>query len=184
MVRVQMETDNTQFQNLPIPKPLGWQAKLISEVRDLNPRTVVAVCGRRSGKTHASVIVGITGPRGLLAGYDVAIVGPSEKVIAESKAWFKAWCGPMISGASPGGLGFRRLHNSVFDWWTAAPGARQSVRSRGYGTIIVDESGFIPNLKLLVDANLRPALAIDEGMLMLIGTPYGRTGSDFYDFYR
>jgi predicted phage terminase large subunit-like protein len=167
-----------------IPKPLSWQAKLIAEIIAVNPRLVTAVIGRRAGKTHGALLIAITGPKGLLAGYDVAWLGPTDKVIAESKSWFKSWCGPLIVGASPGGLGYKLANGSVIDWWPAGPNAKQPVRSRGYGTVIVDECGFIAGLKLLIDSAVKPALAIDEGMLVLIGTPYGKTGADFYDLYR
>jgi predicted phage terminase large subunit-like protein len=168
---------------IQIPKPLPWQAKLITDIREKDPRLVVAPIGRRAGKTHCGLLIAITAPKGLLVGQDVAWLGPNDKVIAESKSWFKAWCGPMIVGASPGGIGYTLANGSLIDWWPAGPNAKQPVRSRGYGIIIVDECGFIPGLKLLVDAALRPALAIDEGMLVLIGTPFGKSGSDFYDFH-
>jgi len=175
-------TDVTEV-SFQIPKPLTWQAQLLSMISEASVRSIVAVVGRRAGKTHAALLAALTSPKGLLAGYDVAWLGPSDKVIAESKAWFKAWCAPVIVGASPGDLGYALSNGSAIDWWPAGPNAKQPVRSRGYGMVVVDEAAFIPNLKLLVDASVRPALAIDEGVLMLIGTPYGKAGSDFYDFY-
>jgi hypothetical protein len=171
-------------QRFEIPKPLSWQQNFLAQERAAESRLAVAVCGRRSGKTFLALLHAILNSKGLLAGYDVAWIGPNDKVISESRAWFKAWMGPLIVGASPGGLGHCLANGSVIDWWPAGPNASPPTRSRGYGTVIVDESQLIQNLKLVLDAAVRPSLAVDEGKLLLIGTPQGKTGQDFYELYR
>jgi hypothetical protein len=67
---------------IQIPKPLPWQAKFISDIREKEPRLVVAPIGRRAGKTHGGLLITITAPKGLLTGKDVAWLGPNDKVIS------------------------------------------------------------------------------------------------------
>jgi hypothetical protein len=45
---------------IQIPKPLPWQAKFISDIREKEPRLVVAPIGRRAGKTHGGLLIAIT----------------------------------------------------------------------------------------------------------------------------
>ena len=147
----------------------------------LDPRLIVLCLGRRSGKTFGVLLWLLLNRLGLLNGHSVAWIGPSDKVIAESKSWIKAWIAPLIIGPSPGDLGFRLANGAVIDWWSAAPGAKQPVRSRGYSCVAIDEAAFIPNLRPLIDASIRPALALAQGKLCLAGTPFGR--NDFYWFF-
>jgi predicted phage terminase large subunit-like protein len=174
-----METsDNRDFS---IPRPLLWQQSFLAKERALDPRLIVLCLGRRAGKTFGVLLWLLLNRLGLLNGYPVAWLGPSDKVIAESRSWIKAWISPLIVGPSPGDLGFRLVNNAVIDWWSAAPGAKQPVRSRGYSCIAIDEAAFVPNLRQLVDASIRPALALAQGKLCSAGTPFGR--NDFYWFF-
>jgi phage terminase large subunit-like protein len=165
----------------PMPGLYPWQAKFLQEEYKQQPKLSVLRCGRRSGKTHAALIWALTAKGGLAEGGHVCWLGPKDKTIAEARSWAKHWWGPIISGASPGAIGFDFVNGSRLDFWTAGPNSRSPVRSRGYSLAICDEAAEITELRLLLDACVRPALALSGGRILLISTPRGR--NDFYDLW-
>jgi len=136
--------------------------------------------GRRGGKSFGILQWILLNSLGLLNGHSVAWVGPSDAIIAEARSWIKSWLEPLITGPSPGSLGYHLINGANIDFWSAAPGAKQPLRSRGYSCCVIDEAAYIVGMRQLVDASIRPALGLAQGKLCFISTPHGRGDFEYY----
>lgn len=173
------ETPNSQFA-LPTPHP--WQATFLQKEATLQPNLSVLCCGRRAGKTFCALLWALLAKGGLLEGGHVAWIAPDDKRLAEARSWARAWLAPLIVPGNPGSIGIDLSNGGRLDFWSAGPQAPQPARGRGYSLCVVDEAAFIVGLRLMVDAAIRPALALAGGRMLMISTPKGH--NDFFDYYR
>jgi predicted phage terminase large subunit-like protein len=118
----------------------------------------------------------------LLEGGHVCWLGPSEKTISEAKSWVRAWLAPLIVPGNPGNIGFDFSNGARLDFHSIGPNAPLSVRGRGYSLAVCDEAAHIENLRMILDAAVKPALALAGGRMLMISTPRGH--NHFFDYYQ
>jgi hypothetical protein len=167
--------------SLAIPLPLEWQRRVLDEDKRRKPRLTTVAVGRRAGKSHLGLLWLLFAVGGLMEGFPCAWGSPTDVHQADIRNTFKNWMQPMIKGPSPGGLGFDLVNGGRLDFWTLAPG-HTAFRGRHYSLCVLDECAFVRNLTETIEQNLLPALAQDEGRLMLASTPKGF--NDFHDWFR
>lgn len=171
-----------QQTSFSIPSPYPWQAQFLEIDARLNPKLSVLCVGRRAGKSFLACLWAILAKGGLLEGGHVCWLGPSEKTISEAKSWVRAWLAPLIVPGNPGNIGFNFSNGSRLDFHSIGPNAPLSVRGRGYALCVCDEAAHIDNLRLTMDAAVKPALLLDGGRILMISTPSGY--NEFRDYYQ
>jgi|SRR5271165_3155439 len=174
-----MELLNNQF-NLPTPYP--WQAQYLEIDKRVEAKLSVLCCGRRAGKTFVAMLWALTAKGGVLAAGHVCWIAPDDKRLAEARSWAKAWLAPLLVPGNPGSIGIDLSNGGRLDFWSAGPQAPQPARGRGYDLCVIDEAAFISGLRLMVDASIRPALALSGGRMLMISTPRGM--NSFREYYQ
>jgi predicted phage terminase large subunit-like protein len=120
-------------------------------------------------------------PGGLMDGKPVTIAGPTDAHMADMRQTFRNWFSELIVGKSPGDLGFELINGSRVDFWSLSPG-HNAFRGRHYGLAWIDEAAIVKNLTATIEQNLVPALAQDQGRLLLTSTPRGF--NEFHDWFK
>jgi hypothetical protein len=146
-----------------------------------NPaRFKVAACGRRFGKTYASIAamakIGRFPNRKILyvaPSYRMAkqIVWDDLKVMLSQKKWVKR--------INESELTITLVNNSQIMLRSADN--PDSIRGIGVDFVVIDEAADIPDLENTWNAVIRPTLSDREGGALIIGSPKGR--DFFYDMY-
>jgi predicted phage terminase large subunit-like protein len=172
----------TPSSNFNLPPPYPWQAKFIEEEKRLCPRLSVLCVGRQSGKTFLACLWAILAKGGLLQGGHVCWLGPGDKAIAQARSWIRRWLAPLIVEGNPGQIGYDLSNGGRIDFWSCGPNAKMFVRGRSYSLCVADEGSRIEGLRMIIQADVQPALSLASGRILIISTPRGR--NDFHDYYR
>ena len=144
----------------------------IHKAFDAGARFVVAVCGRRWGKTRA----GLEECRRRLHARPDTVVRWTSPTYRQAKARFREMAkllrnhGNWIASINKSDLRIE-LHNGsdIQFWSTQEP---ENLRGEGIDFLVVDEAGFV--LALVWAEDLRPMLSDTLGGAYIVGTPRGR----------
>jgi len=155
-----------------LPQPLEWQKAFLTLDRQRRARLNALCIGRRGGKSKAGLYWVMFGPGGIAEGRPCCWGAPTDEKLAEVRSTAKRWFQSVITGPSPGDLGFRFKDGAVLDFWSLSPG-HDAFRGRGYSLAVIDEAAIVRNLTEVIEQNLKPALAEYSGRLLLGSTPRG-----------
>lgn len=149
------------------------------EILDSGARFVVAMCGRRFGKTELGVIkTAITA----IDGGSVAWVAPTYKYLQPSQRRLEDRLKPAIARVDRTERRYELVGGGWIDCWSTDH-TDDPCRGRAYDLVVVDEAGMIPRLRRIVAEAIRPALTDRQGALWLLGTPK-RALPDFINYYQ
>lgn len=147
----------------------GWQATLLRE----RPRRALLCCSRQSGKTTVAVLnaiwTAIFDPGSL-----ILIVSPSQRQSGEVFRSLMLFYQKLESAPALVSESALRAQLSNGSRIIALPGSERT--TRGYSRtalIVIDEGARVPDELI---ASLRPMMAICDGSLIALSTPFGKRG--------
>jgi|SRR5215203_480150 len=171
--RAEIASDRVAFARLVGLEPDEWQMRLL---RSEAPQVLVN-CGRQTGKSTVGAVLALHGAL-ICPGALVLIVAPSErqgKELFSKVASFYRTLGYPIPAYSYRKLGVELKNGSRIE---ALPGTERTVRGfSAVDLLIVDEASRVSDE--LYHA-IRPMLAVSGGRLLMLSTPWGKTGM-FYE---
>ncbi len=173
--RSTIPADRVEFARLVGLEPDRWQERLLSSEA---PR-VLMNCARQTGKSTAAGVLALH--EALIApGALVLILAPAERQAKElfSKvATFYHTLRHPIPADSYRKLGMQLTNGSRVE---ALPGTEKTVRGfSGTALLIVDEASRVDDGLYYA---IRPMLAVSNGRLMMLTTPYGKRGVFFEEW--
>lgn len=151
---------------IKLPRRLPWQQAIM----DRRARFVVAMCGRRAGKTTEGEV---ETAEALINGQRAAWFAPSYKLALEVWRDVLAMLGPLVKRSSEQERRVELHTGGVWEVWTL-DGGGEPARGRSYDLVVIDEAGLVPDLLRIWDAAIRPTLADRKGRALFLGTPLGR----------
>ena len=148
------------------------------EIINHTARFKVAACGRRFGKTFASIAA--MAKIGRLPNKKILYVAPSYRM-AKQIVWddlkqmlsAKRW----IKRVNESELTITLVNSSQI--FLRSADNPDSIRGIGVDFVVIDEAADIPDLENTWNAVIRPTLSDREGGALIIGSPNGR--DFFYD---
>jgi terminase large subunit-like protein len=149
--------------------PDPWQAELLRK----RPRRCLMLCSRQSGKTEVAIHLGLWSSL-YVPGSLVLIVSPSQR---QSQEVFRRL---MLAHAKLKGVPELQQESALRATFgngsrvIALPGSEKT--TRGYAAanmVIIDEAARVDDVLL---AALRPTMAIVNGSLIALSTPFGKRG--------
>jgi len=154
--------------------PDAWQAEILRS----NAKRIIINCGRQTGKSTVAAILGlhtaIYRPGAL-----VLLLSPSLRQSSElfrKVADFYRKLGH--EGPEPEAWSALRLELSNSSRIVSLPGKEQTIRGfSGVNLLIVDEAARVADELYFA---VRPMLAVSDGRLVLLSTPFGKSGF-FYE---
>ena len=150
------------------------------EIINDSARFKVAACGRRFGKTYASIAA--MAKIGRFPNKKILYVAPSYRM-AKQIVWddlkqmlsAKRW----IKRINESELTITLINSSQI--FLRSADNPDSIRGIGVDFVVIDEAADIPDLENTWNAVIRPTLSDREGGALIIGSPKGR--DFFYDMY-
>ena len=150
------------------------------EIINHSARFKVAACGRRFGKTYASIAA--MAKIGRFPNKKILYVAPSYRM-AKQIVWddlktmlsAKRW----IKRINESELTITLVNSSQI--FLRSADNPDSIRGIGVDFVVIDEAADIPDLENTWNAVIRPTLSDREGGALIIGSPKGR--DFFYDMY-
>ncbi len=173
--RREIPAGRVEFAGLVGLEPDRWQERLL---RSEAPR-VLMNCARQTGKSTAAGVLALH--KALVTpGALVLILAPAERQAKElfSKvAGFYHTLGHPIPADSYRKLGVELTNGSRIE---ALPGTEKTIRGfSGAALLIVDEAARVDDGLYYA---IRPMLAVSNGRLMMLTTPYGKRGVFFEEW--
>lgn len=157
---------------LAIPAPHSAQA----QIDNCKARFIVAVCGRRFGKTCSI-------PRKrlpqILAGLPGAYFAPTYKMMSEYFRQTRLLLAPIISDVNKSEHRLEFVSGGSLTMWSLDN--PDSVRGQKYAFADIDEAAMIRGLADAFNEVIRPTLSDYKGACAFWSTPKGM--GDFYSFY-
>lgn len=148
------------------------------EIVDSPARFKVLVCGRRFGKTTIAID---TLCRALLDGQTAAYFAPTYRMGAEVWREMNTLLAPLRLHASEKDWRLELAGGGVFECWSLAQGAGETVRGRHYHFVVIDEAALFESADAWYGA-IRPLLTDTQGGALFASTPRGRNW--FWHLYR
>lgn len=170
--------DRVEFARTLGVEPDPWQRRVLLSTS----KRVLLLCSRQSGKTTTAAIVALH--KALYhPGSLILILAPAERQAKES---FKEIAGlyrrlghtiPADEASSQRKLGMVLENGSRIE---ALPGSEKTIRGfSGVDLLILDEASRIDDGLYYA---IRPMLAVSEGTLLMLTTPYGKRGIFFQEW--
>jgi hypothetical protein len=167
----ELRTDPSRIMSLAGKTPDPWQAALLRSTS----RRMLLCCARQSGKSALSAALALKAallePPAL-----ILILARAQRQAAELFAdkllpLYRALGSPVPPVREPGALGMTLTNGSRI---IALPGKEQTIRSySGVRPLIIDEASRVPDALYY---SVRPMLAVSQGRLVALSTPWGRQG--------
>ena len=157
-------TATAQTVRIQLNKPHAAQAQIDA----CQARFIVAVCGRRFGKTSSIVRKRI---RALLSGRPCAYFAPNYKMLQEFWRQTKTILAPATTHVSKQEHRLEFLGGGSLTMWSLDN--PDSARGQKYAAADVDEAAMIPELEEAWNAVIRPTLTDYEGKAAFWSTPKG-----------
>src|SRR5215216_1784981 len=172
---LRMAFDRVAFARSVGVEPDGWQGDLLHSASE----RILLNCCRQSGKSTTAALIALH--RALYhPGSLVLILAPAERQAKETfgkvaQAYRKL--GHSVVPDSYRKLGMRLANGSRIE---ALPGSEKTIRGfSGVDLLILDEASRVDDALYYA---VRPMLAVSEGRLMMLSTPYGRRGVFFEEW--
>jgi len=161
--------------DLNLPTLHAGQQQIIAQAQRFN----VLPCGRRFGKTNLYEMLAADI---FLEGGEVGYFAPTYDLLSD---FWKETC-EMLAPAVKGIPNQKQheltsLKGGLLKCWSVT-GPQNVGRSKHYHRVLIDEAGFIPNLKELFERSIRPTLFDYMGDAWMAGTPRGR--NDFFTYWQ
>lgn len=141
-------------------------------------RFKVLVCGRRFGKTTIAVKMLCAA---LKKGQRAAYFAPTQRMATEVWQAINACLHKLIVRRSESERRLELNNGGVFESWSLAGGAGETVRGRKYHFIVMDEAALFPSGDVWYGA-IRPLLTDYRGKALFASTPRGRNW--FWELYQ
>ena len=161
--------------DLSLPTLHSGQTSIIKQAQRFN----VLPCGRRFGKTSLYEVLAADT---WLDGGEVGYFAPTYDLLSD---FWKEICA-MLAPATKGTPNQKQheltsMKGGLLKCWSVT-GPQNVGRSKHYHRVLIDEAGFIPNLKELFERSIRPTLFDYMGDAWMSGTPRGR--NDFFTYWQ
>jgi len=154
-------------------EPDEWQAKLLDSVS----RQIVVNCSRQVGKSQTTAIK-VAHTAKFMPGSMSILLAPSERQSVE--LMYKAKQFIESEGVGATSLTRTRAEFSNGSRIFALPGKEATVRGySGADLVVIDEASRVPDELYYT---IRPMLAVSDGQLILLSTPWGKRGF-FHDVW-
>lgn len=139
-------------------------------VVDSRARFRVLACGRRFGKTTVAIDLMANM---LLDGKRAAYFAPTYRMGAEAWRMLLELLRPVVRSAREDDWRLELRTGGVFEGWSLAQGAGETVRGRQYDFVVMDEAALLESAAVWHGA-IRPLLTDTLGGALFCSTPRGR----------
>ncbi len=147
------------------------------QVLESDSRFIVAVCGRRFGKTS---FIPVLRARSFVSGLQGAYLSPTYKMLSEYFRIIKHQFAPIITNINKQEHRFEFVNGGSLTMWSLDNA--DSIRGQRYHYADIDEAAMVRDLGDAWNAVIRPTLTDFEGKAAFWSTPKG-AGTFFHSLY-